>query len=172
MADTDPSDLETLLPDHEVTVNGEPIVVTPLFFGQYPKAIKLVRPLASVIQKSGAFSAIPITGPDGKASVNLQANSNWFESLPMLLEEGGEALIQFFAFAIGKPREWFDKVPGDEGFDLAHAILKANSDFFVRKILPKFAEWGLTNTVQKVSDGAPLQPSSLASDIPGTPSSE
>lgn len=165
------SELAALLPGREVSVNGVKIHVTPLFFGQYPKGIKLVRPLASVIQMSGAFKIKPTTSEAGEVSLNLQVTDNWLAALPMILEEGGEALLAFFAFCLGKPREWFNTVPADEGFELAGAILKENQDFFVQKVLPKLADLGWTKTVLTDTVGDTSSPNSSASDIPGQISS-
>jgi hypothetical protein len=160
-------DLAALLPGRDVQCKGESIRVLPLFFGQYPKAVKLVRPLATVLQESGAFSMRPVTDDAGKTQMQFGIAENWLGSLPDVLEKGGEALIQFFAYAIGKPRDWFDTLPGDEGFALAEAILKENADFFVQRIMPLLTASGLL-TASTGPDGGPSLQGSTATDIPGT----
>lgn len=163
------SDLAALLPGRDVMCKGESIRVLPLFFGQYPKAVKLVRPLSVVLQESGAFTVKPVTGEDGKASMQLGVAEDWLKTLPDVLEKGGEALIQFFAFSVNKPRDWFDTLPGDEGFALAKAILEENADFFVRRILPMLNEAGfLTGSAEQA--GARSLPVSTATDTTGTAS--
>ena len=167
MSVPDKSDLEVLLPGREVVAKGETLVIRPLYFGQYPRAIKLIRPLATIIQETGLFRVQSEVGPDGQARAQFSASDNWLGALPVVLEQGGEALIQFFSFAIGKPRDWFDTLPGDEGFRLANAIFQENSDFFVRKIMPLLAEMGLMNMEPTITPGAPLSPSSTATGIVG-----
>jgi hypothetical protein len=88
-----------------------------------------------------------------------------------VLEEGGEALMEFFAYAIGVKRDWMDTLPGDEGLVLAKAIFEENADFFVRKILPTLNELGLAK-VSTGSDGAQSLPASTATDTPGNTSSD
>lgn len=167
MANAEAGDLAVLLPGREVIAKGETLVVMPLFFGQYPKAIKLVRPLATVVTQSGAFSAKPVKGADGKETMSLSVSDDWLSALPLILEQGGEALIQFFAFAINKPREWFDTLPGDEGFAVAKAILQENADFFARKIRPQLESLGLVSMVQTDQAGEQSSQSSAASDTVG-----
>src|SRR5689334_843130 len=128
------TDLEILFPGREVTCKGETIKVVPLFFGQYPTAAKLARPLAMALFQSGL-----LTVKDEVVSISPELVT----ALPVVLDEGGEAFMAFFAFAIGKPRKWFDTLPGDEGIDLAMAILEENRDFFVRRLLPKLKAAGL-----------------------------
>lgn len=160
---TEKGDLEVLLPGRDINCKGEDLRVLPLFFGQYPKAIKLVRPLIAILQQSGMFGM----GRDEQGQIKFQISGEWLAVLPEVLEQGGEALIQFFAFAIAQKREWFDTLPADEGFKLAKAIFEENADFFVRRILPTLNEMGLV----KVSESAGGDPSSLdstATDTAGT----
>lgn len=169
MSSDQSSDLGALLPGQEVTVNSEVIRVVPLFFGQYPTAIKLVRPLADVIKRSGAFSVKQVQGPDGKPKVAFDMTEDWLSAMPMVLEEGGEALIRFFAFCINKKREWFDTVSGDAGLLLANAILQENRDFFVQKILPTLTALGWMTAK---TDGEPSSLPSTATATTGQTSSE
>ncbi len=171
MSEPAKSDMETLFPGRDVTINGATIRVVPLFFGQYPQAVKLIRPLLTVFRESGAFGVKPAKQPDGTDGFQLTMSDNWLASLPLLLEHGGEALMQFFAFAMSKPRVWLDTVPGDQGLALAHAILSENADFFVQKIMPLLAEFGLMKMVPTVKDGAESLPASASTDTPGATSS-
>ncbi len=162
-----PTDLEALLPGREVKCKGEDITVVPLFFGQYPKAIQMVRPLMTAVAQSGVFKL----QKNDSGKFELQTTDDWVSALPLIMEHGGEALIKFFAFAIDKPREWFNTLPGDEGLTLAHAILACNRDFFFQKIVPLLATLGLASLVPVASDGEPSAPNSSDSATLGTASS-
>ena len=106
------NDLEVLFPEGKtVTVAGEPITVKPFTFGQIPKVVGTVKKLAGVVQ--------------GDQIDVLDA-----------IEKGGEDLLALAAFVVGKPREWFDEVPTDEGVELLKAIFEVNLDFFAKRVRP------------------------------------
>lgn len=124
-------DLQILFPGKEITAKGETITVVPFFFGAFPRAIKLMQPVAQSLQSSGIIKF----AQDG-TKVNFVMADGWILKLPQIVSEGGEALIELVAFSIGKPRKWFDTLPGDEGIALTKAVLEVNADFFVRKMAP------------------------------------
>lgn len=126
-------DLAVLFPGKEVTAQGETLTVVPFFFGQFPKAIKLMQPVAQALRGSDIMDF----SQDG-GKVNFKISPDWVLKLPQIMAEGGEALIEMVAFATSKPRKWFDTLPGDEGVNLTKAVLEVNADFFVRKMLPIF----------------------------------
>lgn len=155
------------MPGRDVTCKGELLRILPLYFGQYPKAIKLMKPLSSALQEANVFSMKPekVSG-----DLSFQITGNWLAALPQIFELGGEALLQFFAFAIGKPRDWFDTLDADEGLALAKAIFEENIDFFVRRIQPMLSEMGLVK-VSKDPVGEQLLQDSIVSDTTGSVSS-
>jgi hypothetical protein len=158
-------DLSVFFPGRDVTCKGQTFKVIPLYFGQYPTAIKLVRPLLEILTKSGLLTVVK----QGE-SMNVVVANNWLEAIPLLLEEGGESLMRFVCYCINQPRTWLDDMPGDEGFLLTEAVLKENIDFFVQKILPIMAGMGILKTLPQVGD--PQLPGSNDTETPGTKSSE
>lgn len=150
------SDLDTLAPEpREVTVSGEKIAVNPFFFGQWPKAIRLFRPVTDAVQRAGIA---------GFSDASLSLASDWVLRLPQVMDEGGEPLLEFLAFAVGKPRAWFDTVGGDDGIALAKAVFEVQSDFFVRKIAPAL---GMTI---KADQPAPAPADGAVSSLASSPS--
>lgn len=138
-------DLDKLLPSgREVTVGGETLTLLPFTFGQLPKAVKLLRPVTEAVGAAGIVSL------DGTA-VRLAAD--WPLKLPALMDDAGEALLQFIAFASGKPRTWFDTLGADDGIELTKAVFEANGDFFVKRIAPR-----LGMAVPTPEAGAPSSP--------------
>jgi hypothetical protein len=132
--------METLFPEREVTAKGEVITISPLFFGQFPKAMKCMRPLFESVKESKIFFA----EANGK-EVKIGMEPDWPLKIPLLIEKGGEALIDFVGLCVGKPRDWFDTLPGDEGIRLTKAVFEINSDFFNARILPMLQAMGVVN---------------------------
>lgn len=148
----DGGDLAALLPGRDVTANGEIIKVLPLFFGQYPQAMKVIRPLVSALAGAKIFEARAGVDAAGNATSSFVAAADWMFKIPQIFEEGGEALMQFLAFAIGKKRDWFNTLPADEGLALTQAVLEENADFFRRRILPMLQAAKLVGPAAKDGD--------------------
>ena len=148
-------DLAKLFPDRELTLsNGEVLTLRPFYFGQYPKAIKMLRPVTDAVRDAG------IAGFNG---AQFSLASDWAMRLPQLMDEAGEALVEFVAFAVDKPRSWFDTLPGDDGILLTKAAFEVNGDFFVQRVAPKLG-------MALPPIGEPSQPDLSPSATPGTPS--
>jgi hypothetical protein len=163
------NDMAVLFPGRDVTCKGETIRVVPLYFGQYPMAGKLAKPLVAALRESNLFT-IHLKDAAGQMlpAPIFTLSPGWMVELPGLLDDGGEALMKFFAFAIGKPREWFDTLPGDEGIELAQAILEENKRFFIQKVLPLIKLDGLFKGTP--ADGAASSPDSSTSATAGATS--
>jgi hypothetical protein len=142
------SDIKTLFPGREETFKGEKITVSPFKFGQFPKAISLLRPITDAVQDAGIASM-------SAAGFNLAAD--WPLRLPQIMDEAGEALLEFLSFATGKPREWFDDLDADEGIALAKLVFETQGDFFVQRIAPKL---GLAIPEASPETGAQSSPDS------------
>jgi hypothetical protein len=153
--ETKTTDLEKLLPEREITIAGEAITVRPFFFGQLPKAVKLLRPIAEALRETGIASL------DGNS---LALAPDWALRLPQLFEDAGEPLVEFVAFAVGKPRAWFDTLAADEGVKLTRAVFEANASFFVEKIAPLV---GMQPVAVATETGAPSSPDSYLPATPG-----
>jgi hypothetical protein len=149
------TDLEKLLPEREITIAGEAITVRPFFFGQLPKAVKLLRPIAEALRETGIASL------EGNG---LALAPDWALRLPQLFEEAGEPLVAFVAFAVGKPREWFDTLEADEGVKLTKAVFESNASFFASRVAPLV---GLV-AAGATATGAPSSPDSYLPATPGT----
>jgi hypothetical protein len=153
----DDGGLSVLFPGEEVKAGGETITVKPFMFGQFPRAMKLLRPITDAVRSAG------IAGFDGKRFFFAQ---DWPLRLPQLMDEVGEPLLEFIGFAAGKPRSWFDTIPPDEGIALARAAFQVNASFFVQRIAPSL---GLA---VQAETGEPLSPLSSEPVTPETASSE
>ena len=160
MADADKGDLAALLPGRDVTLStGEVLTLMPFYFGQLPRAIKLLRPVTDAVRAAG------IAGFDGK---DFALAPDWPLRLPQLMDEGGEALVEFVAFAVKKPRAWFDELGSDDGIALTKTAFEVNGDFFARRVAPML---GMSIQPEKAATGEPSSPASAPADTVGTTSS-
>ncbi len=151
MTDT-ASDLDVLAPEPTIVTiaGGEKITITEFKFGQWPRAIRLFRPITDAVQSAG------IAGFNGKG---MTLAPDWALRIPQVMDEAGESLLEFIGFSIGKPRAWFDTLGGDDGIALAKAVIEVNGSFFVQKVGPKLGLM-LAPTVQPAAAGAALSPDS------------
>lgn len=108
------NELETLFPHPQEAIVGDEIIeITPLKIGEIPKLLKALKGVS-----------LPM---DGQGNLNV---------LGLLSGEHGESVLDAVAIAVRKPRAWLDDLPADEALELAFAVVEANVDFFVRRILP------------------------------------
>lgn len=150
------SDLDILAPEpRTVSVRGGAVVVSvlPFYFGQWPRAIRLFRPVVEAVRAAG------IAGFNG---TEMALAADWPLLLPRVMDEAGEALIEFVAYAINKDedqaaqkkRAWFDTLDGDDGIAITKAVFEVNGDFFARRIAPML---GLA-IQQRQAGGGPSSP--------------
>ena len=161
------TDLQILFPGRDIPVvtygsevlegttiasaSEETIHVAPFFFGEYPQAVKLMKPLADILNKSGIMRF-----KQQDKQVTFALADDWPMKLPEIMAEGGEVLMSFLAFAIKKPRKWFDTLMGDDGISIVQAVFEENAIFFKLRILPLLQRAGLMNPTE--TTGEPLSP--------------
>lgn len=106
------SNIELTYPTIDVVVKGETITVKPFGFGQIPKVTKLV-------------AAVAASMPQGDVTI------------PQLLAEGGEGVIEVLAFAVRKPVDWFEDIHDwSQAVALLTAVVELNQEQFVKNVLP------------------------------------
>lgn len=112
-------ELQTLFPEKIIKVHGEDLVLKPLTFGQLPKAIKIVEKLGGLFETT--FKKSKVT----------DANT-----VMKFITLGGDDFIDLMCLGVGKPREWFDTLPMDEGISLTISFIEVNVSFFTQRVLP------------------------------------
>jgi hypothetical protein len=140
-------DAAVLFPGKTVIVMGEEILVEPFSFVTIMvKASKLARSFAGSLKAASSGSTL------GDVVLDIMA-------------DGGEDILKLVQLAVpGKPSEWWNKLPPDDGVALTAAVLEVNRDFFTQRLQEPLKK--LTEAI-----GAPLPPPSSAPVIPGQPSS-
>ncbi len=163
------SDMDVLFPGEDIKVRlrgkaePETVRVEPFYSLQWKPAMAKIKPIAKTV-----FGVIK---PNENGSISLKLSDDFFVTLLDSAGDGADALIDFVAFAIGKPREWFADVPADSGgreglgglYELAEAVYRQNSDFFKRRVLPMLKAW---MPAASAPGGAPSLPASSPTDTP------
>lgn len=129
-------DLEVLFPDEVVEVAGGPVTIHPFYFGQLSRVVKFCRPVVKALLESGIMTVTVNT--DNTSTITI--DQNFIPKLFTLLDDAVEPLMGLVAFALGKPREWLDKLPMDVGIELTQKIWEINSNFFVKRVMPILAK--------------------------------
>jgi hypothetical protein len=93
----------------------ETLTIYPFTLGQLPKVLRHIYALLRFVSADGQFDA---------------------KEMFML---GGEDVLMCLAVAAGKSREWFDKLPLDQGIELLAVVISENQDFFVNHVMPHLA---------------------------------
>lgn len=135
------SDLEILLPERSIAVNGETIAVNPFKFGQFKKVLEIVQKVGGYLDSSP---------------------QEWINTLG---DDAIESLATLALFCIEKDRSWLDALPGDAAFDLFLKVLEVNADFFARKI--QAGSTVLIRTINGATGGPLPSPDLSEADIVG-----
>lgn len=116
-AKTVTTDISAVIPELKILViAGVDVVIRQIKIGQLPAVLRAVQPLAHMLKQDG-----PLDLP------------NMF----MLYADDCLTLLQALS---GRPRDWVDVLEVDDAIKLFSALLEANLDFFVRRVLPLLPE--------------------------------
>ncbi|NAW33246.1 DUF6631 family protein [Halomonas alimentaria] len=116
-ADEAASDIEILLPDEAVTIEGEEILVREFRYLEGLRAIALARPLFAELARileEGEIDALALDG---------------------LIAEHHEAWIQLMAISTGKDESWIEGLRDRDGQTLSMTFWRVNSGFFMRRLV-------------------------------------
>lgn len=124
-------DLETLLPDNEITVNGEIIVIRPFPFAKLPKVISILSRLGVGIFE--LFKGAQVNG-------NLVINDDLLEKMGAIAEDHFPDVGALMGIYCNKPTEYFtDEENGlnsEDGLMLLLTIIERNYNFFTKRLAP------------------------------------
>lgn len=135
-------DLNILLPDHELTINGEEIVIRPFSFAKLPKVIALLSRIG--------VSIFELIKPENGLSIDdtgLVINDRLLEKLTGIVEEHFADVAELMSIYCNKPKEYFfdeENGPnGEDGFVLLLTIIERNYNFFTKRLRPILAQISL-----------------------------
>lgn len=141
-------DLKVLLPDQEITVNGnEVLIIKPFTFGRLPKVIKQAGAIINM------FSSLPVSVFDEEGEIRLDDPAVLI-ILTTHMADSGENLVDILCLGTGKSREWVEDLSAGDGILLLMKVWEINKDFFTRQLLPKMQKFPKAKAqLQKTSDG-------------------
>lgn len=124
-------ELETLLPEGEITINGEKIVIRPFSFAKLPKVIDILSRLGvSVFQ---LFQQAEVDG-------NLVINDALLEKISVIAEDNFPDVAALMGIYCNKPVEYFTDeesgLNGEDGLVLLLTIIERNYSFFTKRLAP------------------------------------
>lgn len=124
-------ELETLLPEGEITVNGEIITIRPFSFAKLPKVIDILSRLGvSIFQ---LFQQAEVNG-------NLVINDALLEKISVIAETNFPDVAALMAIYCNKPIEYFtdeeNGLNGEDGLVLLLTIIERNFNFFTKRLAP------------------------------------
>lgn len=122
-------DLKILMPDQELTLQGEKFDIRPFPFG---KTFKVITQASSLIQMVLSLPTDLIM-EDGTIDIENPATTIILSSM---LEQGSGPVMSVMAMAVGKPVEWVENLDPDEGILLLIKVWEVNKDFFMRRLGP------------------------------------
>ena len=113
-------DLETLFPDADLILNGEPVTVREYRFLDGLKVAAMAQSLMAGL----ADLFLEETAPEAFDFAALEAV---FGSMPGLL-------VELLSISTGKPQAWIETLSDDDGHTLMMTWWRVNSGFFVRRL--------------------------------------
>lgn len=127
------NELDILLPESDVTINGEKIDIKPFPFAELPKVIK-------VLSKMGMAIYELITNDDLQFNENnnLIINQAFIESVGTVVENHFPEVMELTAIYTGKTVDFYkdNAINGEDGLLLIIGIIERNYDFFTKRLAP------------------------------------
>lgn len=123
--------MDVLVPESEITVNGEVIVIRPFPFAKLPKVISLLSRLGV-----GIFELFKNTDATGNPIVN----DALVEKAGTIVEEHFSDVGELMGIYCNKPIEYFTNEESglnvEDGISLLLAIIERNHSFFTKRLAP------------------------------------
>ncbi len=122
---TGADDMEVLAPDSiSVAFKGQSLVIHPLSIGIIPAVVRELRPVIASLREKAATT-------DGVFDVEVTP-----ELIMDLVVDYSEPLFTATALCSGQPVDLIRSGDPAEFIELAMAVGRVNSDFFLRRIVP------------------------------------
>ncbi|WP_371380904.1 hypothetical protein [Sporomusa aerivorans] len=133
------NELDILLPESDVTINGEKIIIKPFMFAELPSIVKLLSKMGV-----GFYELISADGLQFSDSGNLILNQKFIENIGTIFENHFPEVAELMAIYTGKePAFYLNKengVDGEDGLMLLLMIIERNYGFFMKRLAPILEE--------------------------------
>jgi hypothetical protein len=133
------NELAILLPESDITINGEKITIKPFMFAELPSIVKILTKIGA-----GVYRLFSKDGLHFSDSGNLVVNQAFLENIGPIFEDYFPEVAELMAIYTGKePSFYLDKengVTGEDGLVVLISIINKNYDFFMKRLAPILAE--------------------------------
>jgi hypothetical protein len=133
MAKKETNELETLLPETEVTVAGEVIEIRPFHFAKLPKVIELITSFGTAI--FGLFNGTSLQFDENN---NVKIDQTFVKTVGKIVEEHFPEVVELISVYTGKPSTFYLDEKNDfdyeQGILLIARIVNKNIDFFTTRL--------------------------------------
>lgn len=132
---TKTNDLDILLPEGDIEINGEKIVIRPFSFAKLPRVISLLSNL-------GVGMLMLLKSENGLATneQDIIINDIWLEKFSEIVTEHFSDVVELISIYCNKPQEFFtDEKKGvnvEDALVLILTIIDRNYNFFIRRLCP------------------------------------
>lgn len=127
------NELDILLPEKGIIINGETIEVRPFHFSKLPKVIEAVSKIGTAIYELMAHEGLQVSEQG-----NLIINQALLETASKVFEENFGVVAELMALYTGKTAAFYldeeNGVSGEDGLILLLLILERNYDFFTNRL--------------------------------------
>lgn len=129
------NELDILLPESDITINGEKIVIKPFLFAELPKVIKLLAKMGA-----GIYELFGADGLKFSENGNVIINQAFLENIGTVIEDHFPEVVDLIAIYTGKtPAFYLDEEKGfnaEDGLLLLAGIIERNYGFFMKRLAP------------------------------------
>lgn len=137
------NELDILLPESDITINGETIEIKPFPFSKLPKVIDALSKMGG-----GIYLLLADDGLKFNERGNVTINQTFLEKIGPLVDEHFPELIELIAIYTGKESSFYSEneaFTAEDGLLLIAGIIERNYDFFTKRLFP---------AIQKISTKA------------------
>lgn len=129
------NELDVLLPESDIVVNGEKIIIRPFPFSQLPKVIDLLSKMGG-----GIYSLLSDGGLNFTNTGNVVINQNLLERIGPVLDEHFCDVLELMAIYTGKEASFYideaNGFTGEDGILIIAEIIERNYRFFTKRLSP------------------------------------
>ncbi len=127
------NELDILLPESEVIINGEVIEIKPFPFAKLPKVIELLTKMGV-----GIYELFKNGGLNFTEAGDVIINQAFLENIGKVIEDHFSEIVELMAIYTGKTSDFYNKneFNGEDGILILVQIIERNYDFFMKRLAP------------------------------------
>ena len=133
------NELDVLLPEADVTINGEKIEIEPFPFTDLPKVIKILTKIGG-----GIFGMFANNTLKFKENGNPLITPELFECIGEMVEDHFPEVVELIAIYTGRSADFYmdrkNGITGEDGLVLFTMIIERNYSFFMKRLASVIAE--------------------------------